>query len=519
MRPSSAELLEFARPGHSYTRYSNPTHEALEAAIAELEGAEAGLVTASGMAAIHGGDPVDPASGDELLIPRAVYGGVIGLARVGARSLRDRHRGGRHDRSRGRRGGDRPADPPGVARDDQQPHHGDGRYRRARGTRARAAASWWPWTTRSPRLRWRRLSPSAPMSSCTPPRSTSAAIPTSSAAIVVGVGGAGIGGSQDRDQRRRQRVAVGGVPGPAWPEDAGAAHGAPHDERPGRGAGARGCSGGRGRPLPGLAEHPQHELACRVLRDGMAGGMLAVELEGGRPHGERFLERMRVAVHATSLGGVETLVSHPASSSHRQLSEDGLAAAGLTPGTLRVSIGLEDADDLVADLVGRRGWLMAASQRCAARRRRRGSLVRAARSACCACWATHGWASCCCCWWAVANAVGGASPGRPIAARGVAYALLLGALALTSIAALAVRAPATWREWRRPGPVTGAGALRATVAARDSAGDCGGACATPATERASWAAAPRRHPGHGPSTGCAAAGRASRPRRATLASS
>ena len=59
---------------------------------------------------------------------------------------------------------------------------------------------------------------------------------------------------------------------------------------------------------------------------------------------------MRVAVHATSLGGVETLVSHPASSSHRQLSDADLQAAGLTPGMLRVSIGLEDADDLVADL-------------------------------------------------------------------------------------------------------------------------------------------------------------------------
>jgi methionine-gamma-lyase len=78
--------------------------------------------------------------------------------------------------------------------------------------------------------------------------------------------------------------------------------------------------------------------------------MLAIELEGGRAHGERFLGRMRVGVHATSLGGVETLISHPASSSHRQLSDADLATAGLTPGTLRVSIGLEDVEDLVADL-------------------------------------------------------------------------------------------------------------------------------------------------------------------------
>ena len=83
----------------------------------------------------------------------------------------------------------------------------------------------------------------------------------------------------------------------------------------------------------------------------MAGGMIAIELEGGREHGERFLGRVRIAVHATSLGSVETLVSHPASSSHRQLSDDELAAAGMSGGTVRVSIGLEDAADLIEDLV------------------------------------------------------------------------------------------------------------------------------------------------------------------------
>ena len=102
---------------------------------------------------------------------------------------------------------------------------------------------------------------------------------------------------------------------------------------------------------PGLPSHPQHDLARRVLRDGMAGGMLALDLEGGREAGERFLSRVRVAVHATSLGSVETLVSHPATSSHRQLADGDLAAAGLSPGTVRVSIGLEDVEDLVADLV------------------------------------------------------------------------------------------------------------------------------------------------------------------------
>ena len=74
-----AELLEFQRPGHSYARYSNPTHAALEAALAELEGAEAALVTASGMAAIHGVVLSLLRSGDELIVPRAVYGGMVGL--------------------------------------------------------------------------------------------------------------------------------------------------------------------------------------------------------------------------------------------------------------------------------------------------------------------------------------------------------------------------------------------------------------------------------------------------------
>jgi cystathionine beta-lyase/cystathionine gamma-synthase len=101
---------------------------------------------------------------------------------------------------------------------------------------------------------------------------------------------------------------------------------------------------------PGLASHPQHALAERTLRAGMAGGMLALEVSGGRPAGERFLDLLRVAVHATSLGTVETLCSHPASSSHRQLGDAELAEAGLSAGMIRVSIGLEDPEDLVADL-------------------------------------------------------------------------------------------------------------------------------------------------------------------------
>jgi methionine-gamma-lyase len=100
----------------------------------------------------------------------------------------------------------------------------------------------------------------------------------------------------------------------------------------------------------GLESYPQYELAKRQLSG--PGGMVAVELRGGRAAGEAFMDSLELCQRATSLGGVDTVVSHPASTSHRQFSEEQLAAAGITPGLLRVSVGCEDADDIVADLGG-----------------------------------------------------------------------------------------------------------------------------------------------------------------------
>ena len=98
----------------------------------------------------------------------------------------------------------------------------------------------------------------------------------------------------------------------------------------------------------GLESYPQHELALRQLDD--SGGVMAVELTGGREAGERFMDALELCARATSLGGVDTVVHHPASTSHRQYSAEQLAAADISPGLLRLSIGCEDADDLVADL-------------------------------------------------------------------------------------------------------------------------------------------------------------------------
>jgi methionine-gamma-lyase len=98
----------------------------------------------------------------------------------------------------------------------------------------------------------------------------------------------------------------------------------------------------------GLESYPQHELARRQL-DGF-GGMLAFELEGGREAGERFMDALELCGRATSLGGVDTVLHHPASTSHRQYSPEQLAAAGISAGLLRLSVGCEDAGDIVADL-------------------------------------------------------------------------------------------------------------------------------------------------------------------------
>jgi cystathionine beta-lyase/cystathionine gamma-synthase len=99
---------------------------------------------------------------------------------------------------------------------------------------------------------------------------------------------------------------------------------------------------------PGLASHPQHELARRQLAH--FGGLLTFDLHGGLDAGRVFVEGLRIAQLATSLGGPETLVTHPASTTHVNLTPDELEANSITPGTVRMSVGLEHPGDLVADV-------------------------------------------------------------------------------------------------------------------------------------------------------------------------
>ena len=344
-----AELLEFARPGHSYSRYSNPTHAALEEALAELEGAEACHATASGMAAIHGVVLSFLRTGDELLIPRAVYGGVVGLARsvlaragISVRVV---------DTS----------DPAAVEA--------------AIGDRTRLV---WLETISNPTTAMADIAAISELAHargasvavdntfaspylCNPLDLGADAVVHSTTKYVGGhsdlTGGAILGSGAVVGAAREIVINAGGNAAPleAFLALRGLKTLALRMVRHSANAlsvaeALEGAPGVASLRYPGLASHPQHVLAARTLRDGMGGGMLALEVAGGRAAGERFLELLKVAVHATSLGSAETLCSHPASSSHRQLDDTELAEAGLSPGMIRVSIGLEDAEDLVADL-------------------------------------------------------------------------------------------------------------------------------------------------------------------------
>ncbi len=100
---------------------------------------------------------------------------------------------------------------------------------------------------------------------------------------------------------------------------------------------------------PELPEHPDHELAKRLLPKG-CGAVFSFGLKGGRPAGRRFIETLRVFSHLANVGDAKSLVIHPASTTHHRMDTAALEAAGITEGTIRLSVGLEDPQDLIDDL-------------------------------------------------------------------------------------------------------------------------------------------------------------------------
>jgi cystathionine beta-lyase/cystathionine gamma-synthase len=100
---------------------------------------------------------------------------------------------------------------------------------------------------------------------------------------------------------------------------------------------------------PGLASHPQHLLAAKQM-NGRYGGMVSAVLKGGLAASRRFLERCKLFTLAESLGGVESLIEHPAIMTHASLPEDVRAGLGISDGLVRLSVGIEDVEDLIAEL-------------------------------------------------------------------------------------------------------------------------------------------------------------------------
>jgi O-acetylhomoserine (thiol)-lyase len=140
------------------------------------------------------------------------------------------------------------------------------------------------------------------------------------------------------------------LPAAAGHRDAAAAHAAPRRQHAqGRRPPRRACAAVESVSYPELESHPDHALAQRLLPKG-CGSVFSFVLKGGRPAGRKFIESLRVFSHLANVGDAKSLVIHPASTTHFRMSDEALRASGIHEGTVRLSIGLEDPQDLIADL-------------------------------------------------------------------------------------------------------------------------------------------------------------------------
>lgn len=342
-----ADVVAFRRHGFAYSRLGNPTVEAAAAAVAELEGAEAGYGFASGMAAIFTTLTAFLGAGDRIVASRALYGSTqtvigTGLRRFGVEvAFVDATDQAAVEAALA----ERPtrifyvetianpttivADVPALA----EIAHRHGALVVVDNTFAS------PYVFR--------------------PLEHGADLVVESATKWIGghsdvLAGFVAGRRKDIEAIRDRQVETGGTLAPfsAFLVLRGVETLAVRMER--HAATARALAEWLERQdgvarvfYPGLANHPQAAVAGRLFRTG--GGMLAFELAGGRGAGAAFIDALTIPQRTASLGSVHTFVVHPPSTSQRQLSEAELAAAGIAPGLLRVSVGLEDLEDLVED--------------------------------------------------------------------------------------------------------------------------------------------------------------------------
>lgn len=342
-----AAVLSGEQPGYAYSRIDNPTVVALGDAVAELHGAEAGVALATGMAAIHAALLSALRAGDRLLIGKVGYGttrtqaasafgrlGVevvqvdtadvaaveVALAAAPTRVL--------HVETIAN-----PtcvlADIPALA----EAAHRHGALLTVDNTFASPAV-------------------------CRPLEHGADLVMESGTKYLSGhsdvMAGAVVGSRELIAAVRSAQIDTGATLGPfaAFLVLRGIATLPLRVERQARTADGlatflEGREGVAGVIYPGLPSHPQRAVAQRILDSG--GAMLSVDLAGGREAGRAFCDALEIPQRTASLGSVHTMVVHPPTSSHRALDAASLAAAGITEGLLRVSVGLEDEADLIAD--------------------------------------------------------------------------------------------------------------------------------------------------------------------------
>jgi len=341
------DVLTGARSGYAYSRIDNPTTAALAAAVAELEGAEAGLAFATGMAAIHAALVSVVQAGQTIVCTQAVYGTTRDLlVRILARL--------------------------GIATEFVDPTDFAAVEEAVRRT---GSPLLYVETVSNPTIIVSDIAALAEIAhrhgalllvdntfaspfGCRPLEHGADVVIHSATKYLSGhadvLAGVVVGSRERVDACRPILVDVGGALAPL------AAflvlRGIPTLELRMRrhsetalelAAWLQGQDGVDRVHYPGLPGNPQHALAVRQLD--VFGGMLAFELSGGRAAGAAFLDAMTVAERTASLGAFRTITTHSASTTHRQLDANALKAGGIAPGLLRCSVGLEDLEDLRED--------------------------------------------------------------------------------------------------------------------------------------------------------------------------
>jgi methionine-gamma-lyase len=342
-----AETISFRKPGYTYTRgYGNPTLGAFEELMANLEGTESAFSFSSGMAAMHAVFTTLAATGDRIVSSNELYGGAYSLFT----KVMPRY---------------------GVAVDLVDPHDLD-----AVAAALPGAAFFYVETIANPNVTVADLEALGALCRANgvpavvdntfaspylanPSRWGFEYVLHSATKFIGGhndlIGGVACGSRDACAALRDTAIDTGGTMAPfeAWLCMRGLVTLSLRMERHCRSASEM-AEFLQTHPkvehvrYPGLDSHPHHVVAQRLLPRG-CGGVMAVEVAGGVDGGKRFCDSLDLAWVATSLGGAHTLVGHAASTTHRQMDPDARRRAGIADGLVRVSIGLEDLDDLLED--------------------------------------------------------------------------------------------------------------------------------------------------------------------------